>query len=190
MHLSRTTKTLLLGANIWYFGEGLLGPLLAIFTEKIGGDILDITGAWASFLIVTGLVYILVGKLVNGRPYKAKVMVAGYALNALFTFCYIFVSNTWQLFFVQAGLGIAEAMGTPTWDALYAKNVDSTNDTYAWGLASGQSQIVTGIAIIGGGLIANYLSFNVLFFIMGCIQVIATIIQAQILLYKTESSSI
>lgn len=186
MPLSRTTKTLLLGANIWYFGEGMLGPLLAIFTEKIGGDILDITGAWASFLIVTGLVYILVGKLANGRPCKAKVMVAGYALNSLFTFSYIFVTNTWELFVVQAGLGIAEAMGTPTWDALYAKNVDSTNDTYAWGLASGQSQIVTGIAIVGGGLIANYLSFNILFFCMGCIQVLATVIQAQILFQKTE----
>lgn len=152
--------------------------------KKWGGDILEITGAWASFLIVTGLVYILVGKLINGKPYKAKVMVAGYALNALFTFSYIFVSNTWQLFLVQAGLGIAEALGTPTWDALYAKNLENSDDTYAWGLASGQTQIVTGLAIISGGLIANYFSFNSLFFIMGSVQVVATIIQAQILFLK------
>lgn len=189
MALSRTTRILLIGANIWYFGEGMLGPLLAVFTEKVGGDILDITEAWASFLIVTGLVYILVGKLVNGKPYKQKVMVAGYALNAIFTFCYIFVSNTWQLFIVQAGLGVAEAMGTPTWDALYAESVSDTNNTYAWGLASGQSQIVTGIAIVAGGLVANYLSFEILFFIMGCIQVIATIIQSQILFQKKDTIS-
>lgn len=189
MALSRTTRILLIGANIWYFGEGMLGPLLAVFTEKVGGDILDITEAWASFLIVTGLVYILVGKLVNGKPYKSKVMVAGYALNAIFTFCYIFVSNTWQLFFVQAGLGIAEALGTPTWDALYAESVSTTDNTYAWGLASGQSQIVTGVAILAGGLIAHFLSFEILFFIMGSIQVLATIIQAQILFQKKDKVS-
>jgi MFS family permease len=180
MKFSRTTKILLLGANIWYFGEGMLGPLFAIFAERIGGDILDITWAWATYLFLTGVVYIVVGKLISGKKYKAKIMVAGYGLNALFTFGYLFVSSPLQLFFVQAGLGIAEAIGTPAWDALYAKNVDKEADTYAWGLAGGQSQIVTAIAIIGGGLIVHYISFNTLFIIMGIIQVLATIIQAKI----------
>jgi predicted MFS family arabinose efflux permease len=183
MQLTKTTKILLLGANIWFFGEGMLGPLFAVFAERVGGDILDITWAWATYLIMTGFVYILVGKLINGKKYKEKVMVAGYALNALFTFGYLFVSSPLQLFFVQAGLGIAEAIGTPAWDALYAKNIDKSHDTFAWGLASGQSQIVTGIAIVCGGFIAHYGSFNALFITMGIIQVIATIIQARILKY-------
>jgi hypothetical protein len=57
----------------------------------------------------------------------------------------------------------------------------SEADTYAWGLASGQSQIVTGIAIVAGGLIAHYISFNALFICMGCIQVVAAFIQSKIL---------
>ena len=181
MRLSKVTKVLLIGANLWYFGEGMLGPLFAIFAERVGGDILDITWAWATYLVITGIFYILVGKLINGKSYKSKVMVVGYGLNALLTFGYLFVSSPWHLFFIQAGLGIAEAIGTPAWDALYAKNVDETHDTYAWGLASGQSQIVTGISIVCGGLIAHYLSFNALFITMGSIQVIATIVQARIL---------
>jgi hypothetical protein len=180
MQFSRTTKILLLGANIWYFGEGMLGPLFAVFAEKIGGDILDITWAWATYLIMTGVLYIVVGKLISGKKYKSKVMVAGYGLNALFTFGYLFVSSPVHLFLVQAGLGVAEAIGTPAWDALYAQHMDKEADTYAWGLASGQSQIVTGIAIVAGGLIAHYLSFNALFICMGSIQVIAAFIQAKI----------
>lgn len=113
MSLSASTRLLLWGANIWYFGEGMLGPLFAVFAEKVGGDILDITWAWASYLVITGLMYIVVGKLINRKTYKVQVMVAGYALNAIFTFCYLFVSNSFQLFLVQAGLGIAEAIGTP-----------------------------------------------------------------------------
>jgi predicted MFS family arabinose efflux permease len=181
MQLSPTTKILLWGANIWYFGEGMLGPLFAVFAEKVGGDLLDIAWAWATYLIITGVFYILVGKLINGKPYKAKVMVFGYALNAALTFCYLFVSSPWHLFFVQAGLGVAEAIGTPAWDALYAKNVNESHDTFAWGLASGQSQIVTGVAIIFGGLIANYFSFNALFITMGIIQVIAAVVQSRIM---------
>lgn len=184
MSLSKTSKILLFGANVWYFGEGLFGPLYAIFAEKVGGDILDITWAWATYLVITGLVYILVGKLVNGKSYKARVMVAGYALNALFTFGYLFVSNPWHLFIVQAGLGVAEAMGTPIWDSLYARHMKEEHDTWAWGLSNGQSQISTGIAVAIGGLIAYYVSFNALFIAMGCIQVMATFIQARILFHK------
>lgn len=181
MRFTKTTRILLLGANIWFFGEGMLGPLFAIFAEKVGGDILDITWAWATYLIVTGLLYIVVGRLINDKKYKEKVMVAGYALNAFFTFGYLFVSSPLQLFFVQAGLGVAEAIGTPAWDGLYSKSMGEGHGTFAWGLATGQSQIVTGIAIVCGGLIVHYVSFHALFFTMGIIQVIATIIQARIL---------
>ena len=98
MKLSQTTKILLWGATIWYLGEGMLGPLFAVFAQRVGGDILDITWAWATYLIITGAFYILVGKLINNKPYKAQVMVLGYALNALFTFGYLFVSTPLHLF--------------------------------------------------------------------------------------------
>ena len=188
MHLNRNLRILLYGANIWYFGEGMLGPLLAVFTERIGGDVLDITWAWATYLMVTGVLYILIGKLIDGKDSKARIMVIGYGLNALATFGYLFVSSTWQLLLVQACLGIAAALATPTWCALYAKYEDKKHDTYEWGLAGGEGQIITGIAILIGGLLVNYFSFTVLFVIMGTIQVIAFFYQALIL--KKEHPSL
>lgn len=184
MKLTRTGRILLLGANIWYFGEGMMGPLFAIFAEKVGGDILDITWAWATYLVITGLLYILVGKLLNGKNYKEKIMVAGYGLNAILTFCYLFVSSPIELFMVQAGLGVAEAIGTPAWDALYAKNLEDEMDSYAWGLSTGQSQIVTGIAFGLGGVITHFISFEALFITMGLIQICAAIVTSQLLFIK------
>ena len=181
MKLHQTTKILLLGANIWYFGEGMLGPLFAIFTEKVGGDILDITWAWSTYLVCTGVFYIIIGKLVNRKAYKIQILVLGYSLNALFTFCYLFVSNPLQLFLVQVGLGIAEAIGSPIWDSLYAKSITEDHDTYAWGLSTGQSQIVTGVAFAIGGALTEIFSFNVLFIVMGSIQIIAAITTSRLL---------
>ena len=162
MRLSKLTKVLLWGANIWFFGEGLLGPLLAVFTEKIGGDILDISWAWACFLIATGTCYIITGRLINNKSRKSKaiLMITGYGMNAIFTFCYLLVSTPEKLFIVQVCLGISEAMGSPTWDALYAKSLSESNDGYAWGLAGGQSQIVTGLAILAGRFLIYYFSFD------------------------------
>lgn len=181
MPLNKHMKILLYGANIWYFGEGMFGPLFAIFTEKIGGDILDVSWAWATYLILAGCLYIVVGKITDKYDNTEKIMVLGYALNAIFTFGYLFVSTAWHLFIVQAGLGIALAMATPTWYALYAKHENRKVDGFQWGLAGGEAQIITGIAIIIGGYIVSVSSFNTLFLIMGVIQVIATLYQAQIL---------
>jgi MFS family permease len=184
MKLTRLTKILLIASSLWYFGEGLLGPLFAIYAEKIGGDLLDITWAWATYLIVTGLFYVLVGKLVNNSKYKKQVMVFGYGFNALLTFGYVFVHNTKMLFVLQVGLGIAEALSTPIWDSLFASNMEDTDSTFHWSLASGHTHFISGIAIAIGGLIANYISFDALFITMGCIQLIATMIQSRILFEK------
>src|SRR3989338_5198328 len=172
------------GSNIWYFGEGMLGPLFAVFTERIGGNIFDITWAWSTYLIITGIMHIIVGKVIDGKDSKAKVMVLGYALNAIFTFGYLLVSAPWHLFIIQAGLGLALAMSSPTWLALYAKHEDRRHDGFEWGLAGGMAQIITGVAIVIGGYIVSYGSFTALFVIMGVIQSIATIYQAQILRKK------
>lgn len=184
MALNKKIKILLYGGNIWYFGEGMLGPLFAVFTERVGGDILDISWAWATYLIFAGMLYIVVGKITDKYNNKEQVMLLGYALNALFTFGYLFVSSPAHLIIVQAGLGIAAAMATPTWDALYAKHSDRKQNGFQWGLAGGEANIITGIAVLVGGYIVSFVSFTALFLTMGIVQVFATIYQAQILRKK------
>lgn len=43
--MTRPVRLLLIASSLWYFSEGLLGPLFAVFSEQIGGDVLDITAA-------------------------------------------------------------------------------------------------------------------------------------------------
>lgn len=178
---SRKTKILLYGSSIWNLGEGMLGPIFGVLTERTGGDILDISWIWATYLMVTGVFTVYVGKFSDKRISKERLMVAGYALNAVFTFGYLFISSSVHLFFVQVGLGVAAALATPTWDALYAKHEDTTKAGNIWGTANGLDQLVTGVAVIVGALIIKFFSFQTLFITMGTVQVLATIFQAQIL---------
>jgi len=179
--IKRETKILLYGANLWYLGEGMLGPLFAIFAERLSGNILDITWAWATYLIVSGIMIMLIGRVSDSVLSKEKLMVTGYFLNAVFTFSYLLVNDSFDLFLVQIGLGVATAFATPTWNSLYAKYEDRKHDGYIWGLAGGEAQIVTGTALLIGGLIVTHYSFTVLFIVMGTIQTIAALYQAQIL---------
>lgn len=181
--MTRRIPLLLLSSSLWYFSEGLLGPLFAVFSEQVGGDVLDITAAWAIYLIVSGVAYPIVGRLLNGTVWKFRMITIGYALNTVFTFAYLLVSDTAELLLVQVGLGIAEALSTPSWDAYYAAQLrdnNSIDDTFFWGVASGHTQFISGVAIAVGGLIANFISFRALFVTMGVLSLFATLVQARV----------
>lgn len=181
MKMKRNEFILLHGSNLWYLGAGLFGPLLAVFTGKIGGNILDISYAWATFLLATGIATIIVGKYSDGPRVKERLLVIGYVFNALFTFLLLTVDSPIGLFFNQFGFGIAVALATPTWQALYAQYEDKKRPSMTWALFSGEAVIIQGIAILIGGIIVKYFSFHVLFTVMGCIQVVAALFVAQIL---------
>jgi len=178
--MKREEKILLWGVSFWWFGEGLFGPLFAIFAGRIGGSILDITWAWAIYLLTTGILEIALGRIFD-KVDHTKLMVAGYALNAIFTFCYLFVYTPAGLFLVEAGLGVAAALADPTWDALYAKFGNSNKSGSIWGLENGTEQIITAVSILIGGMIVNYFSFVILFVIMGVIQTVGVIFQTRML---------
>lgn len=180
--LKNKEKILLYGSNLWSFGEGMFGPLFAVYAQRLGGGILDISWAWATYLMVTGIAIVIIGKLCDRNGFKEKIMVAGFGLNAFFTFCYLLVSSPFHLLLVQAGIGLATAFATPTWRALYDKYSDGKHDGFIWGLASGEAYIATGIAIVLGGFLVSIYSFTALFIIMGTVQSIATFYLAKILL--------
>lgn len=187
MKINKGIRILLVADTIWFFGEGMLGPLFAVFAERIGGDIFDITWAWATYLIVTGGLIMLIGKISDKKALKKEHLVTiGYILNAVFTFGYLLVSAPIHLFIVQIGLGISAALATPTWNALYAKHEDSGRTGLEWGLADGAAQIFSGIAIILGGIIVGYFSFDLLFIVMGSVQVVAAFSMYQINTIQTS----
>lgn len=178
---------LLWSANIWYFGDGMFGPLFAVFAEQIGGNIFDITWAWATYLAVTGILVIFIGKFSDRHFRKETLLFWGYVINAIFTFGYLFVENPLGLFIVQAGLGVSVALASPTWNALFARNEDKKNDGYLWGLAAGYQQLMYAVAIVIGGFIVTYASFKLLFITMGIIQTIAAIYTSKLLKKDTIS---
>jgi hypothetical protein len=184
MNFTRPHKILLIASSLWFFGEGLFSPLFAVFSEKIGGDILDLTWALSLYLCLTGILYMVFGKLLRKSRYKEYFLILGYLLNTVLTFSYMFIHNSHELLLLQVGLAIAEALSTPIWDALFAKYLETSDDSLFWGIAGGHSQLVSGIAIALGGLVIYYFSFNLLFIIMGCIQAFATIVQTRLLFVR------
>src|SRR3989338_2702186 len=79
MALNKNIRILLTSSNIWYFGEGMLGPLFAVFTERVGGDILDVSWGWATDLIFAGHLFFVQAGLGVGLAMATPTWNALYA---------------------------------------------------------------------------------------------------------------
>jgi MFS family permease len=179
--MNPVARILLVASNLWFLSEGLLGPLVAVFADRVGGDILDISWAWAIFLIVSGVSTVYVGRISDKQFSKEKLMIAGYALYTLGSFAYIWVSSPMQLFLVESVLGLATALAGPTWYSLFSKYETKASSGKEWGLVTGQGKIATAFAMMAGGFIVTYFSFVHLFIVMGVVQGVATIYLLKIL---------
>jgi MFS family permease len=176
---NKKERTLLFANNLWYLSEGMLGPLFGVYCERFHSSPLDISWIWAAYLISVGIVIIGLGYL-SDFINKEKLLVLGYALQALFTFGYILVNTKMQLALLQIGLGLSGGISSTTWYVLYARYENRSHEGLTWGLANGLSSIYTGIAMLVGGFIIAVSSFDVIFIIMGIIQCIATIYVSRI----------
>lgn len=185
----KALKILLISNNLWSLAEGMFGPLFALFADRLGGSILDVTWAWSGYLIVRGVTSILIGKVSDRWISKESLVVAGFALNALLTFGYLSVSNRWGLLLVESGLGFAAALALPTWSSLFARYSGNRKNGWAWGMATGTDDFVTAVGIILGGLVVSKFNFTGLFVIMGFIQLAAAIYQAKILYYGSRKKN-
>ena len=185
----KALKILLVSNNLWSLAEGMFGPLFALFADRMGGSILDVTWAWSGYLVVRGLTSIWVGKLSDRSISKESLVVAGFVLNALLTFGYLSVSDRWGLLLVESGLGFAAALALPTWSSLFARYSGSRKNGWAWGMASGTDDFVTAVGIILGGLVVSKFSFTGLFVVMGIIQLAAALYQAKILYYGNSKKN-
>lgn len=169
-------KILLLSGGIYLFAVGLFGPIYAVFTEEIGGDILTAGMTYAAFAIAAGLTTFLISRLGDKVKNIENLIIAGFSFGAIGFFGYTLVSKPWHLFIVQTILGLSAAIGAPAWDALYSKHLEKGKFVSGWGMWESVNWITAGAAAATGGLLAQVFGFKALFKIMFMLSLIALFI--------------
>lgn len=174
---------ILIGASIFYnFSAGLFGPIYAIFVERIGGDIMTASSAWAVYSIIIGCLLLVFGKI-EDRLNKRKMVVLGYLLSTIGITGYLFVREPLHLYVVQAILGFS-AITNPAWNAIFSTSLDKHRESSEWAYWEGSVRIDAGIAAIVGGAIATVFGFRVLFILMAITAAASTLISTLLLRKK------
>lgn len=172
---NKALKTLFVFNGLFVLAGSLLGPLYAVYVERITKGIFPITLSWSIFLFSTTLFTILVAKIGDRVREKEYLLLAGYAIRAAVWFFYIFIQDFHILLMAQVLLGIGEAMGTPAFDAIFAEHLDAgkhINEYSDWKVVT---NIVLAFGTLFGGLVVERFGFSPLFLMMSVLASISFI---------------
>ncbi len=168
MRFNQVIKVLIFSDFLLQCGWGLIGPIFAIFiTDQISDGSVEMVGfTVAIFWLVKSMIQPFVAKYLDrnhGERDDFIFMVIGmYIANTTFI-GYIFASQMWQVFILDAIRGAAMACVIPTWAAIFTRHVDKGQEAFSWSIQSTMIGLAIAFAAAFGGVIATSLGFKTIF---------------------------
>lgn len=173
MKNNKALKILFTYNSLFIFSATLLGPLYAVYVNKIGGGLLLISISSAAFFVSSTLFLMFVSRWGDLIKRRDMLLAASYFVRAVGYLAFIFVGNALWLILVQVLLGLADALGTPTFGALFAAHVDKKEEVMEYSDWSIVANLVMALGTLIGGYITALFGFDFLFFVMSLLCVIS-----------------
>ncbi len=153
----------------------MLGPIYALFVEKVGGSLLDASISGGLFALAAGITTLISGRYADKLKEKKLIVVAGYSLMGSGFLLYLLVNAPWSLFLVQILIGFSEAIYSPAFDALFSKHICICKAGREWGSWEAMNYFSAAIGAVIGGFIVYSFGFNAAFIAMASLCFISAI---------------
>jgi len=163
---NRSLRALLVTNGLILFAGGMLGPITAIFVERVGGDILDAGIAGSIFALAAGITSLVSGRFIDALKRSKLVLIIGYLIMSAGFLFYLWVDSVMTLFLAQIIVGLGEALYSPAFDEIYTKHLDKGKTGREWGAWESMNYFTYAIAAAIGGWIASQFGFTPIFIIM------------------------
>lgn len=172
--INKSLKILYVYNGIFVFAGGLLGPLYALFVTELDNKVFSVSLTWAVFLISSSIFTFVISKLRDDLvKEKEYLLLAGFLTRAVVWFLYIFVDSLASLAILQFLLGLGEALGSPTFNSIFAEHLDPGRHIAEYANWQLIVYIVVALSTLLGGLIVTYFGFRPLFFLMSLLAIVS-----------------
>lgn len=166
MKNNRALKVLFTYNSLFLFSANLLGPLYAIYVNKIGGGLILISVSAAVFYVVSTVFLIFVSRWGDKIKEMELLLAASYFIRGAGYIFFIFANSPIYLILLQSLFGIADALGTPTFGALFARHTDKAEEMLEYSDWAIVANLVVALGILVGGYLTNAYGFGILFLVM------------------------
>lgn len=161
--LNKALRILLFTNTLILTAGAMLGPIYALFVEKIGGDLMDASIASGVFGLIAGLTTLISGKYSDRIKQNELIIVLGYFIMGTGFLLYFWINSVIFLFIAQAIIGLGQAIYSPAFDAVYSKHLSEYKSGMQWGAWEFMNYFTTAFGAILGGLIVTFFNFQILF---------------------------
>jgi len=141
---------------------GIIGPVYAIYFEKISGNLKDVGIILGIYWIVVGILEIPFG-ILSDKIGKGKIFAVGGILVSTSIFLYPIVSNFYQILLAEIIGAIGYSMQMPAFYALLAEMTRKGRRGLEVGLIDSSWNVVYGIACMVSGLLVATFGFSLIF---------------------------
>lgn len=159
---------------------GSFAPIFAIFlTTQIEGGNVQVAGfATAAYWISKSFLQLPIARFLDktdGEKDDFYALFIGYLLGSFSIFLYLFASEPFHIYLIEAFLGVSMAVAVPAWYGIFTRHIDHNHTSFEWSLESVFSVgIATALSGALGGIIATQFGFNVLFIGAGILSLIGS----------------
>lgn len=177
MRINKVIKILIISDFFLFSGFGLVTPILAIFvTQQISGGDLRVVGlASTIYLFVRALFQLFFARFVDKKTsekYDFGFMLAGSLLLSITPIGYIFSSQPWHIYALEALNGLGLAMSLPCWYAIFTRHIDRGSEGMEWSISDTSIAFGQAIAAGVGGFLAEQYGFTFIFILMSIVSLI------------------
>ena len=185
--VNKIIKTLIISDFFLNLGWGLMGPVFAIFivqniTLGSANEAVKVAGfATLIYWIVKSILQIPVGHYLDknhGEKDDFWFMVAGTFIMAFVPLGYIFSTQPWHIYLIQAFYAVSASIIIPPWSAIFTRHIDKGREAFEWSSYSTFLGIAAGISGGVGGVAVSEFGFESVFIFVS----IFTILSAALLI--------
>ncbi|KKR88653.1 MAG: hypothetical protein UW43_C0002G0075 [Candidatus Yanofskybacteria bacterium GW2011_GWA1_44_21] len=153
-------------------------------TKQITGGSLAVVGfAAAIFQIFKSIIQIPVARVLDKTKSQNDdfySMLFGSLIVGIVPFLYIFATESYHVYIIQAIYGIGAGFSIPPWFAIFSKHLDKLHENIEWSMESIGIGISGAVAAAVGGILAQKFGFNFVFIIGGIVAVFGALQQIRI----------
>ena len=158
---------------------GFVATIFALFlTDKIQGGTIETVGyAAAIYWVAAVLTRLPIARRIDKTKSEKDdfyFMIFGSILIAIVPFLWIFSTQIWHIYLIQALYGLGYSLRLPGWYGMFTRHIDKGHEGYEWSFDSLVSGVGSGITAALGGVMAARMGFNTLFIVIGALSIIGS----------------
>lgn len=167
--MHKDIKRLLMIDSTYAFFYGLAQPFIVIFFNNFG-SLEEVGISVALLLIIQGIVSLITSKFISKLGSK-RILLISQALEGIRIVLFLFVTNVYQVYFLQIVGGIFKGFNIPAYNNLYV-NVCRDESSTSIGTMSSTTNIAYGVSALIGGLIIGEFGYMPAFILWAAQEVV------------------